>query len=160
MRAARRRWTTGVCVVTTVIAVGDTPSFRGTTVSAFTVLSLEPPLVLIALEAGSRMAELVPRVGVFAVSVLDRAHEFLSDRFSGYGPQPDGRFTGLAHEPGETGCPILSGALAWFDCSVEEVLETGDHLMIVGRAKSIGLGIDSDDPLINYEGAYRRIEGA
>ena len=160
MRAARRRWTTGVSVVTTVDREGEASSYRGATVSAFTVLSLEPPLVLIALETGSRIAHAVPSAGVFAVSVLDREHEFLSDRFSGYGPQPDGRFTGLAHDIGRSGCPILADALAWFDCSVDHVLETGDHLSIVGKVKAVGIGIDTDDPLINYEGAYRRIEGA
>lgn len=160
MRAARRRWTTGVCVVTSIDSEGETSSFRGATVSAFTILSLEPPLVLVALETGSRMARFVPEAGAFAVSVLDRAHEFFSDRFSGYGPQPDGRFTGLAHEFSVTGCPIMSGALAWFDCRVESVTEVGDHLAVIGRADAVGIGVDTDDPLINYEGTYRRIEGA
>jgi flavin reductase (DIM6/NTAB) family NADH-FMN oxidoreductase RutF len=160
IRAARRRWATGVCVVTTVDRAEEATLFRGATVSAFTVLSLEPPMVLIALEVGSRTAELLPNAGVFAVSVLDRAHEFLSDRFSGYGPQPDGRFTGLAHDFSVTGSPILSGTLAWFDCRVENVLTTGDHITVIGRVEAVGVGIDTDDPLINYEGAYRRIEGA
>lgn len=160
MRAARRRWASGVCVVTSVEITAGAAEYRGATVSAFTVLSLEPPLILIALEKGSRLAALAPASNIFAVSVLDRAHEFQSDRFSGYGPQPDGRFTGLAHEFSVTGCPILAGALAWFDCLVDQVLAAGDHLAIVGRVVGVGAGVDTDDPLLNYEGAYRRIEGA
>jgi flavin reductase (DIM6/NTAB) family NADH-FMN oxidoreductase RutF len=160
MRAARRRWASGVAVVTTVDDSGDEPAFRGSTISAFNVLSLDPPLVAIALEREGRMARLVPEAGAFAVSILDRAHEFQSDRFSGYGPQPDARFTGILQHTVATGCPVLSDALAWFDCRVTEVLETGDHLLVIGQAEAVGVGPDSDDPLINYEGAYRRIEGA
>ena len=160
MRAARRRWTTGVGVLTTIEQSGEQAEIRGVTVSSFLVLSLEPPLVLVALESGSRLATILPDAGVFAVSILDRAHEMLSDRFSGYGPQPDGRFTGIPHEFAVTGCPIISGALTWFDCRVTEARELGDHLVVVGTVASVGVGPDSDDPLISYEGAYRRIEGA
>jgi flavin reductase (DIM6/NTAB) family NADH-FMN oxidoreductase RutF len=92
--------------------------------------------------------------------VLDRAHEFQSDRFSGYGPQPDGAFTGIAHDISVTGAPVLKGALAWFDCRVTQIIETGDHLLVIGETLAIGVGPDTDDPLLNYEGAYRRIEGA
>jgi 3-hydroxy-9,10-secoandrosta-1,3,5(10)-triene-9,17-dione monooxygenase reductase component len=160
MRAARRRWTTGVGVLSTFERNGDDLQFRGTTVSSFAVLSLEPPLVLIALETGSRMARIVPETGAFAVSILDRAHEFQSDRFSGYGPQPDGLFTGIRHEIAVTGSPILRDALSWFDCRVASVQELGDHLLVIGQVEAIGVGPDTDDPLISYEGAYRRIEGA
>jgi flavin reductase (DIM6/NTAB) family NADH-FMN oxidoreductase RutF len=160
MRAARRRWTTGVGVLTTVEQGDDTPAFRGVTVSSFTVASLEPPIVLVALESSGRLATLLPDAEGFAISVLDRAHEFLSDRFSGYGPQPDGRFTGIAYRLAETGSPILSGALTWFDCRVAESREMGDHTIVIGDVVAVGTSPDSDDPLISYEGAYRRIEGA
>ena len=160
MRSARRRWTTGVGVLTTAEQTGDETALRGTTVSSFTVLSLEPPLVLVALEQGNRMARLVSEASVFAVSILDRAHEVQSDRFSGYGPQADARFTGIAHDVAVTGAPVLRDALAWFDCRVGSVQEAGDHLLVIGEAVAVGLGPDTDDPLISYEGAYRRIEGA
>lgn len=156
MRAARRRWATGVAVLTTL--EGDL--LRGATVSSVTPLSIAPPLVAVALESEGRMAKLIDGSGVFAISILDRAHEFQSDRFSGYGPQPDGRFTGIGHDLGVTSCPILHGALAWYECRVHQTLETGDHLLVIGEVLATGLGDDTDDPLLNYEGAYRRIEGA
>jgi flavin reductase (DIM6/NTAB) family NADH-FMN oxidoreductase RutF len=158
MRAARRRWATGVGVLTTL--EGEELAFRGATVSSFAVLSLEPPLVTIALEHGSRMAETIAVSGVFAVSVLDRAHEFQSDRFSGYGPRPDARFTGIPPDTARSGCPTLRGSLAGFDCTVVETVPLGDHLLVVGRVEAVGVGEDTDDPLLSYEGAYRRIEGA
>lgn len=160
MRAARRRWASGVAIVTSVDLSGQSPTFTGATVSAFAVLSLDPPLVLIALETGSALARVVAASNIFAVSILDRGHEPASDRFSGYGPRPDGRFTGLAHEIAVTGCPVMTGALAWFDCLVGSVHEAGDHLAIHGQVVALGIGADTDDPLLNYEGAYRRLEGS
>src|SRR5690349_21771541 len=93
MRAARRRWASGVAVATTVEGAAKS----GATISSFLPLSLEPPLVAISLESQSRMALRLPQTGIIAVSVLDRAHEFQSDRFSGYGPQPDPDFTGIRY---------------------------------------------------------------
>jgi flavin reductase (DIM6/NTAB) family NADH-FMN oxidoreductase RutF len=162
VRAGRRRWATGVAVATTLEGGGgdEAPRYRGATMSSIQMLSLDPPLIGLSLEAGGRIEQAVVAAGVFSVSILDRAHEFLSDRFSGYGPQPDAHFGGIPHELGVTGCPILSGALAWFDCELESTVATGDHLLAIGRVVATGTGPDSDDPLLNYEGAYRRIEGA
>lgn len=159
LRAARRRWASGVAVVTTIEAEGESVALRGATMSSFQTVSLEPPLVSLALEQGSRIERWISASRVYAVSILDRAHEFQSDRFSGYGPAPDARFTGIPHEFAVTGCPVLRGALAWFDCEVTQVVEVGDHLMAIGAVRAIGLGPDTDDPLLNYEGAYRRLEG-
>ncbi|HEY7036764.1 MAG TPA: flavin reductase family protein [Thermomicrobiales bacterium] len=160
MRAARRRWPSGVAVLTTREGAEGGAIFRGITVSAFTVVSLAPPLVLACLERDSSSARAVTASGVFAVSVLDRAHEFQADRFAGRGPLPDPRFTGIPYSLAATGSPILRDALAWFDCRVGAIHDGGDHVIVVGDILALGLGDDTDDPLINYEGAYRRIEGA
>ena len=106
------------------------------------------------------MSNLVPATGVFAVSVLDRSQEFLADRFAGLAPLPDARFTGVPHRLAAGGCPILTSALAWFDCRVHAAHDGGDHLIVVGEVTALGLGEDTDDPLLSYEGGYRGIEGA
>jgi flavin reductase (DIM6/NTAB) family NADH-FMN oxidoreductase RutF len=146
--------------VTTLDREGAEPAFRGATMSSFQPMSLEPPLVSLVLERGGRIEHWITGSGVFAVSILDRAHEFQSDRFSGYGPLPDARFTGIAHDVAVTGSPVLHGALAWFDCEVADTVETGDHVLVIGAVRAAGLGPDTDDPLLNYEGGYRRLEGA
>jgi flavin reductase (DIM6/NTAB) family NADH-FMN oxidoreductase RutF len=160
MRAARRRWASGVAVLTTREENGNEPRLRGVTVNSFAVVSLAPPLLLACLEGESASARAVAGSGVFAVSILDRAHEYLADRFAGHGPLPDPRFAGIPHELAVTGSPILHGALAWFDCRVDAIHPGGDHLIVVGSVLAVVLGDDTDDPLLNYEGAYRRIEGA
>jgi flavin reductase (DIM6/NTAB) family NADH-FMN oxidoreductase RutF len=155
LRAVRRRWTSGVAVVTTI----DGDGYRGITVSAFAPVSLEPALVLVCLEGEGRMAELVPATGVFAVSILDRAQEFLAERFAGRAPVPDPRLSGMPHVLAANGCPVLTGALAWLACRVVAVHEGGDHLIVVGEVEETFVGSDSDDPLLTYEGRYRGIEG-
>jgi len=155
MRAARRRWASGVAALLAPDGAGE---FRGLTLAAFAVVSLQPPLVLACLDREGRMASLVPEAGVFAVSILDRRHELLAERFAARGPLVDARLTGVPHDPAPSGVPILRGALAWFDCRVQAVHAGGDHVVVVGLVAAAGVGDDSDDPLLYYEGRYRGIE--
>lgn len=155
MRAARRRWASGVSVL---LADDGAGGFRGATVSAFAVVSLDPPLVLACLACDGRMATLIPEAGAFAVSILDRRHEFVAERFAGRGPVVDANLTGVHHEAAPSGLPILAGAVAWFDCRVEAVHAGGDHAVVIGRVGAVGRGPESDDPLLYYEGRYRAIE--
>lgn len=159
MRAARRRWASGVAILTTAQQGEERPRFRGATISGFMPLSLDPPMIAVAVESQGTMARLVQESGVCAVSILDRAHAFEADRFAGLAPVPNARFDGIPHAIAETGSPVLTGALAWFDCRLNEALPTGDHLLLLCDVIRIGLSEDTDDPLLNYEGAYRRIEG-
>jgi 3-hydroxy-9,10-secoandrosta-1,3,5(10)-triene-9,17-dione monooxygenase reductase component len=153
LRAARRRWASGVAVVTTRLGDG----FRGATVTAFAVASLDPPLVLVCLDRDGRMATAVPDSGSFAVSILERSHEFPAERFAGRAPLADPRFTGVAHDLTGGGNPILRACLAWFDCALEATHDGGDHVVVVGRVVELGLGPDTEDPLVYYDGRYRRL---
>ena len=154
MRAARRRWAGGVAVILT--ADGD--GFRGAAVSAFVVLSLDPGLVLVCLDREGRMATAVPAASAFTVSVLDRRQEAVAERFAGRAPLVDPRLTGVPHRLLAGGPPVLDGALAWFACRVRDIHDGGDHLMVVGVVLAVGLGPDTDDPLLYYEGHYRGLE--
>lgn len=156
VRAVRRRWASGLVVVTTVVPEG----FRGATVSAFAPVSLEPPLVLVCLDRSGRMADAVPEAGRFAISILDRSQEWLADRFAGRGPLPDARLTGVAYQLAPSGCPVLDGVLGWFDCRVDGIHDAGDHRVVIGAVETVGGGEDTDDPLVNYDGRYRGLESA
>jgi flavin reductase (DIM6/NTAB) family NADH-FMN oxidoreductase RutF len=159
-RAARRRWASGVAVVTTIVAAADGGGFRGLTISAFTVVSLEPTMVLACIERDSEMLHLVESDGRFAVSILDREQQVFADLFAGLGPRPSRDFQGIPHHLLPSGCPGLDKAAAWFDCEVDQIVDGGDHMVVFGAVISIGLGPERDDPLISYDGAYRRIEGS
>ena len=154
MRAFRRRWTIGVAIVTIAVDGG----FRGVTVSGLMPLALEPPSIAIALQADSMFQHwLVPgrRIGI---SILDRQMEFLSERFAGRAPVPDGAFTGITHRVVDE-VPLLVGALAWCVAEVSRVQAEGDHILVTAIATSFEIPADSDEPMVLYQGRYRGLEG-
>lgn len=154
MRAARRRWAGGVAVVLT----RDGEGYRGATVSAFAVVSLEPALVLVCLDRAGRLAAAVPATGAFTASVLDRRQAFLAERFAGRAPLSDAALSDVPHDVLPNGLPVLRDALAWFACRVRATHDGGDHVVVLGAVETVGLGADTDDPLLFYEGRYRGIE--
>jgi flavin reductase (DIM6/NTAB) family NADH-FMN oxidoreductase RutF len=154
MRAARRRWASGVAVVTTVQDDG----FRGATIDSFQIASLEPPVVTFFLETEGEVLKRFLSTGICAISVLDRSHEFLAERFAGRAPAVDSQFRGVPFHIEETGSPLLEGALAWFDCRLELATPMGDHMMLVCRVVRLGVGENTEDPLVTYDGTYRRLE--
>jgi 3-hydroxy-9,10-secoandrosta-1,3,5(10)-triene-9,17-dione monooxygenase reductase component len=149
LRHALGHFTTGVTVVTTVSGDGEPV---GTTASAVSALSLDPPLVLVCLARSSEtLAELAVH-GRFAVNVLSDAQHELSDNFARRG---DGAQWGdVVHRPGSGGTPRLDGALAVLECEVEQRVEGGDHEIVVGRIAELEVGDRTLRPLIHFRGAY------
>jgi 3-hydroxy-9,10-secoandrosta-1,3,5(10)-triene-9,17-dione monooxygenase reductase component len=143
---------TGVTVVTGM----DERGAFGFSCQAFSALSLDPPLVMMA---PSRTSESWPRIeasGRFCVNVLAEHQEVLSRTFATKGTH---KFDGVGWRPSPGGCPVLSEVLAWVDCEVEAVHDGGDHLVVVGRVR--GLGTEEGPlrrPLIFYRGGYGRFE--
>ncbi|ODU25182.1 MAG: hypothetical protein ABT15_30525 [Pseudonocardia sp. SCN 73-27] len=146
MREAMGRFATGVTVVTTVDADGET---AGCTVSAFCSLSLDPPLVLVCVGRGRRMHGLLTAAPAFAVNVLAADQRDVATVFA-RGPQD--RFRGLATSPGRGHCPLLVGAVAHVECDREQVLDGGDHAIVVGRVRS--LATFPGEPLLYADGAF------
>lgn len=142
------RWTTGVTIVTA--REGDT--VHGMTVSAFTEVSLEPPLVLVCADKSSNTHRLIEAGGVFAVNVLARGQEELSNRFASKQDEWR-RFEGLDTDTGATGAPILRDTVGAFDCRVAAAQDGGDHRLYLGRVE--WLRVDpAAEPLLHQSGAY------
>ncbi|MBI3968555.1 MAG: flavin reductase [Chloroflexi bacterium] len=152
MRQVRRRYASGVTVVTTVTEEG----FHGITVSAFCFGSLEPPLVLGCLGSVGQAAEYVTSSGIFAVSFLDWRQQFLADRFAGRAPAVNRRFEGVPYEVKVTGAPVLRNSVGWVDCQLVESRPLGDHTLVVGRVVAGEPGA-AGDPLLFCEGRFGRL---
>jgi flavin reductase (DIM6/NTAB) family NADH-FMN oxidoreductase RutF len=142
--------------VTVVAARGD-EGFTGITVSAFCLVSLEPPLVLACIHADSPALDAIEVSGAFAATVLSGRQEFLADTFAGRAPRPDPSFGAIRHRVAVTGAPILEGGLAWLDCRLHASYPGGDHTIVVGRVVAIGVSADQDDPLLYFASQYRRL---
>lgn len=149
IRQLRRLHAAAVTVVTT----HDERGFRGVTVSAFCVVSLDPPSVMISLGRDSAATTAVITSGSFAVSVLADTQEFLADQFAGRAPQVNPRFAGVKHRRSANGNPILEDGLAWFDCAVTSRLDAGDHVVIFGAVREAGHG-NGAEPLLYFDGKY------
>jgi len=145
-RALSRR-ATGVAIVTT--RSGD--RIHGMTVSAFTEVSLEPPLVLVCADKGSNTLPVIRAGGVFAVNVLARDQQALSGRFASTKDE-EKRFDGLETDVGRTGAPLLRGVAVNIDCRVVAAHEHGDHVIYVGQVEEVR-SFDRE-PLLYFRGSY------
>jgi len=152
LRQAMRHWATGVTVVTA--AHGSRQ--HGMTVSSFTSVSLRPPLVLIALERGTRTRSLVTAAGAFGVTVLSQGQQTISNRFAGRDEDTTDRFAGVEVFKLVTGAPLLRGGEAWLDCRVVQQVEAGTHTLFIGEVVAAQAG-ERFDPLLYYNRAYRRL---
>ena len=103
----------------------------GLTVASLVSLSLDPPLVGVAVRRTAALHELLRRAGEFGVSVLAAGQEHLAQHFA-RGVPPIALWEGIPLRPGD-GPPLLEGALAWLRCGVRAEHPTGDHTLFVGE---------------------------
>jgi len=140
----------GVCVATTRNGEGRPV---GVTVSSFTSVSLDPPLVLFCLDRGSLSHAAFTGAGHWAVNLLAAGQQGASDRFA-FGPDP---FAGTGWAPGLHGVPLLDGALGAVECAAHARHDGGDHSILVGlvlRARTAG-----GAPLLYWRGRYGGFTG-
>ncbi len=153
MRKVRGLFASGVTVATTALD----GRLRGVTVSAFTAVSLDPPLVLIALANENTSCEMIAESGVFAVNILCEEQEFLSERFAARAPLVNEAFDGVPHRFAATGAPILGGSVAWYDCRVTQTIAGGDHTLFIGQVEAVGFGDPDMRPLLYFANRYAHL---
>ena len=167
-RSALARFASGVTVITTV---GPDGTDHGMTANAFSSVSLDPPLILVCITKNNSTYALIQQRGSFAVNILSRDQEALSNRFAGGIVGPDGkwspwpedrdRFADLTvSRAGHSGAAALDGCLATLDCVLDTILPGGDHGIFIGRVKGITLAEgDELDPLLYGGGSYGSFHG-
>jgi 3-hydroxy-9,10-secoandrosta-1,3,5(10)-triene-9,17-dione monooxygenase reductase component len=149
LRHALGHFATGVTVITSVSAEGEPV---GTTVSAVSSVSLDPPLVLVCLDRSSQTLAAICAHGAFAINILSEGQQRLSSNFARRGAAVS--WDAVAHRRGHAGCPRLEGALAVLDCTLEQRLEGGDHEIVIGRVRELELSARERGPLLHYRGVY------
>lgn len=141
---------TGVSIVTADVP-GTGPV--GMVVGTFNSLSLDPPLVSFMPAKSSTSWPKIQSSGTFCVNVLGASQGELSRQFSAR----DGKkFDGADWRPAPSGSPILSGVTAWVDCRIEQVFDSGDHEIVVGRV--LDLKVESDElPMTFLRGRFGQV---
>ncbi|MEO6446959.1 MAG: flavin reductase family protein [Gemmatimonadaceae bacterium] len=150
-RSVLGRFATGVTVVTMRDADGRD---HGMTVSAFSSLSLDPPLVLFCIDRTASMAGVTREASYIAVNILSASQEALSRRFSNL--DANTRFDGIGFSRAGSGAPILDDVLAHLECEVLRQHDGGDHLVFVAEVRSAEAR--DERPLLYYRGGYAQLE--
>ncbi|MBZ5576920.1 MAG: flavin reductase family protein [Acidobacteriia bacterium] len=148
-RQACGRFATGVTVAS---VTDETGAAHGLTVSSFTSVSLDPPLILICLGHEVTMIEAFRRARHFGINILREEDRNISNRFATKGLD---RFDGVAWRPGQTGAPVFDCALTILECETHQRITAGDHDLLIGRV--VRTRIEDGAPLVHYASRYRRL---
>lgn len=142
------QYPTGVTLIT---AAPDGSEPAGMVVGTFSSVSLDPPLVAFMPDVRSTSWPKIQAAGSFCANVLTAGQQDVCRAFS---RKAEDRFS--ANEWGDTpsGSPRLEGAAAWIDCDIEDVIRAGDHDIVIGRVKALGVGASKELPLLFLRGGY------
>ena len=151
VRRALRTWTSGVTVVT---AMHDNEQ-HGMTVNSFASVSLDPPLLMVALQRTTRTSGLVTRAQAFGVTILSANQREISDRFAGRSDDLQDRLEGIETEMLSTGAPLLRGGLAYFDCRLRQTIEAGTSTIFIGEV--VAVREFEGRPLVYHDRQYQHI---
>jgi flavin reductase (DIM6/NTAB) family NADH-FMN oxidoreductase RutF len=156
-RAVMGHFATGITVVTAL----ENGRPYGITVNALSSVSLDPPLVMVALDRRRFLTPIVRKTGRYAVNILAEDQQALSDCFANAPVEP-GRldFCGAAWHSGASGLPLLDGAIATLECTVVETFSAGDHDLFIGEVDVLGSSDAGAMPLLYFRRRYLRIERA
>lgn len=147
-RKALGCFASGVTVVTTLNPQTKAPA--GVTVSAFSSLSLDPPLVLFCLGKKTSSLDSFKDFGHFAINILAETQRDISIRFAS---RSDDKWAGVLTEAGDSGVPLIADCLANLECKLVQTIDGGDHLIFVGEVVKLKHQ-EAGSPLIYFRGAY------
>ena len=145
-RNALGSYMTGVTVVATLQSDGAP---RGFTANSFSSVSLDPPLILVSVAKTAASYLTFASAQHFSVSVLADSQQDVSRLFASRAPD---KFSDTAWRKGQTGSPLINGAVAWFDCRTHDVVVAGDHAILIGEV--VGFDSSTASPLGYCQGAY------
>lgn len=152
LRGAMRAWTTGVAIAT----VSYEGQRHGMTVNSFTSVSLDPPLVSVAMKRLTHTHELLEKAGAFSVTILSSDQAHLSDRFAGKPPKLTDRFEGVETETLILDAPLFKGGLAYFNCRVVNSIPVGENTLFLAEviaARGKGMG----EPLVYHNRVFWKL---
>ncbi len=152
LREMMRSWTSGVALVTSHFE----GNHHGMTVSSFTSVALDPPLVLVCIDTSSRTHDMILNSGAFAAAILAEDQGQVSDRFAGRQGEFMDQFEALSVITTASGCPIPEGSLAYVDCRVTATHPGGSSTVIIGQVTEARI-LRQAPPLVYHDQHYHRL---
>lgn len=146
-RSACGLFASGVTVVTRRLPDGAP---YGMTVSSFTSVSLDPPLILVCIDRSARFLRDLSADESFAVNILSEQQQHLAARFADR--KEDDRFSNVEWSAGWRDLPLLAGVVVTFACRLQQNVQSGDHFILIGEVHQIQRHKGS--PLVWCDRAY------
>ena len=141
---------TGVTVITAATAAGPV----GMAIGSFASLSLDPPQVLFCAGQHSSTWPKVREVGSFCINLLAENQEDICRVFAS---KADDKFAEIGWKHSGNGSPLLEGVLGYIDCTLETVVASGDHDIVVGAVTDLEV-LHEGGPLLFFRGGYGRFQ--
>ena len=141
----------------TIVTIKTENEVHGLTISAFASVSPEPPLIMVVIDHRHRAYALLEEENaVFAVSILGRDQEYLSERFAWV--TEEDRFKEGEWETAVTGAPVLTDALTWLDCTIAGRYSAGTHHVYLGEVQASKVPKPDGSPLVYWNRSYRQLD--
>lgn len=121
------------------LGAGEGDQATVSTVNWVTQASFAPPLVVVGVKKDTGTFERIQATQKFAISVFESGQKDLAFAFFRHVEPVDGKFGDYAYETGTTGAPILVDCPAWWECNVTDVVDRGDHAIVVGEVVEAGV---------------------
>ncbi len=150
-KSALSLWASGV----TVICYRSKSKSGGITVSSFSSVSLDPPLVLFCLAKGSQAKEEISASNCFSVNILSSEQKQISADFASGSLDKEEVLKAQNPTFGKLGSPLLPGALVNLECKLHEMIDAGDHFIVLGQVEDVILG--EGKPLLYFNRNYQNI---
>ena len=143
------RFATGITIVT--VLDGEAAP-QGMTANSFTSVSLDPPLVLFCIDRKTSFLNHFAAKTPFAINILNEDQKELSSCFARSGLD---RFSGVEWTAGPNGAPILPDVLASLECRVTQLVEAGDHVVVIGAVSHATWR--EGQPLVYFNSSYQTL---
>lgn len=149
-RAALGNFASGVTVVTTKDA---NDKLHGLTVSAFSSVSMNPPLILICIQKSTHSYHAFEESKAFVVNILSDSQKEISNQFAF---KHEDKFAGINYKFGILDLPVLDNCLVNLECTLKHSYDGGDHSIFVGEIENAI--VNEGNPLVYWKGNYRDLE--
>ena len=157
-RSAMRQVAGAVTVVTTR---GQNGEPRGVTATAVCSLTVEPPSVIACINRETWVGKFAPESGNFCVNVLTRKQQPVAETFAGRTELTGAdRFQVGDWADADTGAPVLEGAIASFDCDLEQAVDFATHVILIGRVRKTVSDNRDAEPLVYVGGGFTTTQTA
>ena len=130
-----------------IIGVAGKGSRHAFTGSWLSQCSMTPPRIMLGVRHDTHSLEMIKESRVFSVNFMPKTDKKILERFFKVTPSDGDRFGDVEFSLKKTKTPILKQAVAYLECEVKDIFETGDHSIVIGEVVEAEV-LKDEPPLI------------